>query len=507
MSSSSTSKPNAAGIQKLVIVGGGTAGWMAAAALAKILKSRIAIELVESDEIGTVGVGEATIPMINVFNHAVGIDENEFIRATNGTFKLGIEFVNWGKLGDRYIHGFGRFGQDLGSVDFHQYWLKQYLQGKAPDLEAFSINRMACRANKFMRPDASLANSPLSEIAYAFHFDAGLYAKFLRGISERAGVKRTEGKIGQVKQHQDGRIASVVLESGVEISGDLFLDCSGFQGLLIEKTLQTGYADWTHWLPCDRAVAVPCENAPQLTPYTRATAHKSGWQWRIPLQHRMGNGHVYCSSHISDDEAASVLLGNLDGKALADPRFLRFKTGMRKKIWNKNVVSVGLSSGFLEPLESTSIHLIQTTIAKLVSFFPDRDFAQDDIDEFNTQMAFEFESVRDFIILHYHVNQRDDSAFWIDCRNMAVPENLKQRIALWQSRGRLKRFNLELFAEVGWLQVLHGQNLRPQGAHALVDVLPEQDVDAFLGNIQNVIRRCVDLMPEHSAFIKDTCAA
>jgi tryptophan 7-halogenase len=507
MSSSSTPTSNAAGIQKLVIVGGGTAGWMAAAALSKILKQRISIELVESDEIGTVGVGEATIPMINIFNQAVGIDENEFIRATNGTFKLGIEFVNWGKLGDRYIHGFGRFGQDLGSVDFHQYWLRQYLQGKAPDLEAFSINRMACRANKFMRPDASLANSPLSEIAYAFHFDAGLYAKFLRGISERAGVKRTEGKIREVKQAVDGSIAGLVLESGIEITGDLFLDCSGFQGLLIEKTLQTGYEDWTHWLPCDRAVAVPCENSPQLLPYTRATAHKSGWQWRIPLQHRMGNGHVYCSSHISDDEAASVLLSNLDGKALAEPRFLRFKTGRRKKIWNKNVVSVGLSSGFLEPLESTSIHLIQTTIAKLVSFFPDQGFAQADIDEFNNQMVFEFESVRDFIILHYHVNQRDDSRFWVDCRNMAVPENLKQRIALWQSRGRLKRFNLELFAEVGWLQVLHGQNLRPLGAHALVDVLPQQDLDAFLGNIQTVIKRCVDLMPEHSAFIKQTCAA
>ncbi len=504
----SPSIANAApGIQRVVIVGGGTAGWMAAAALSKALRGKVSVRLVESDEIGTVGVGEATIPMINLFNKTIGIDENEFVRATHGTFKLGIEFVNWGKLGDRYIHGFGRFGQDLWLIDFYQYWLRQYLAGKAPDIEHYAINRIACRAGKFMRPQTDLPNSPLGEIAHAFHFDAGLYAKFLRKHSEAAGVRRTEGKVREVHQRAlDGFVEGITLESGERIDGDLFIDCSGFRGLLIEETLKTGYEDWSHWLPCDRALAVPCESAGTLLPYTRATAHTAGWQWRIPLQHRTGNGHVYCSRYVSDDEAAATLLANLDGKPLADPRPLKFTTGVRKKLWNKNVVAIGLSSGFMEPLESTSIHLIQTSIARLIELFPSSEFNAADVAEFNAQADFEFRSIRDFLVLHYTANQRDDSPFWRDCQNMTLPEGLQHRIALWQGHGRLKRFNNELFAEVAWLQVLHGQNIRPKDCHPLAKLLPESEVQDYLEGVRQVIAKCVDVMPLHADFVAEHCA-
>ncbi len=495
-------------VQKILIVGGGTAGWMTAAALSKVLKGKVSIELVESEEIGIVGVGEATIPMIQRFNKVLGIDEDEFIRETNGTFKLGIEFVNWGKLGDRYIHGFGKFGQELWTVDFHQYWRKMFQQGKALELDNYSITRMACRANKFMRPPADLPNSPLADIAYAFHFDAGLYAKYLRRLSEAAGVVRTEGKIAHTHlRAADGHIESVELENGSKLSADLFIDCSGFRGLLIEQALHTGYEDWTHWLPCDRALAVPCESVSPLTPYTRSTAHQAGWQWRIPLQNRIGNGHVYCSQFMSDDEAASVLLANLDGKPLADPRPLRFTTGKRNKLWNKNCVAIGLSSGFIEPLESTSIHLIQAAISQLIAFFPTKRFEQRDIDEFNAQADFQFTRIRDFIILHYHANQRDDSPFWTRCRDMDIPETLREKMEIYKTHGRIFRFNDELFSEVGWLQVMHGQGLRAESYHPLADVIDEQETHEYLEGIRDVITRCVDYMPGHAEFIAHHCAA
>ncbi len=495
-------------LRRVVIVGGGTSGWMAAAALSKVLRGQYDIQLIESEDIGTVGVGEATIPPIRLFNKIVELDEDEFVRETQGTFKLGIEFVNWGKLGHRYIHGFGRFGQELWTTDFHQYWLKMWLAGKAPDLEQYSITRRACRTGKFMRPPADMPNSPLADIAYAFHFDAGLYAKYLRRHAEKRGVVRTEGRIERVEQRlEDGFIQAVVMADGSRIEGDLFIDCSGFRGLLIEQTLKTGYEDWTHWLPCDRAMAVPCEHGGELTPYTRSTAHRAGWQWRIPLQHRIGNGHVYCSQHVSDDEATAVLLSNLDGVPLAEPRPLKFVTGKRNKTWNRNVVAVGLSGGFLEPLESTSIHLIQTAIGKLISLFPSAGFSQPDVDEFNAQMDFEFTRIRDFIILHYHLNQRTDSPFWQQCREMEVPESLNKRMALYRSHGRIFREASELFTEVGWLQVMHGQGLRPEGYNALVDVYSEEQIREFLGGIEEVIGKCVDVMPRHADYIAQHCAA
>ncbi len=510
LSANTMDEPATGPLQTIVIVGGGTAGWMTAAALSKTLRGKFKIELVESDEIGIVGVGEATIPMIRLFNQILEIDENEFIRATQATFKLGIEFVNWGALGDSYIHGFGKFGQQLWTTDFHQYWLKMWQAGKAPDLESYSINRMAARAGKFMRAASDVPNSPLAEIMHAFHFDAGLFAKYLSKYSQARGVLRHEGKISRVSQRPgDGFIDAVVLENGQRIAGELFIDCSGFRGLLIEQTLHTGYEDWSHWLPCDRALAVPCEHGPTgtLTPYTRATAQAAGWQWRIPLQHRIGNGYVYCSGHISDDEAAATLMAHLDGAAQAEPRPLRFVTGKRRKMWNRNVVAIGLSSGFLEPLESTSIQLIQTAIDKLLSFFPDRGFSRPDIDEFNAQMDFEYTRIRDFIILHYKLTRRDDTSFWRRCRDMEVPASLTQRMDLYRRHGRIFREANELFTPVAWLQVMHGQGLTPERYHPLVDVYGERETLDFLQGIEGVIQKCVAVMPTHERFIADNCAA
>jgi tryptophan halogenase len=489
-------------IKTIVIVGGGTAGWMAAASLSKILNGKYTIHLVESDEISTVGVGESTIPMIRLFNQVLGINEDEFMRETRATFKLGIEFVDWGKLGDTYMHGFGKFGQDLWTVDFYQYWLKMHQAGKAPDLERYSINRMAAKDAKFMRATSGHGNSPLADIVNAFHIDAGLYARYLRKYSEAHGVQRTEGKVVEVRLRQgDGHVESVVMENGEHIAGELFLDCSGFRALLIEGALKTGFEDWTHWLPCDRAWAVPCELGADLLPYTRATARPAGWQWRIGLQHRTGNGHVFASKFMSDDEAAAILMASLDGRALAAPKLLRFTTGKRKKVWNRNVVAVGLSSGFLEPLESTSIHLIQSTVARLVTFFPDQGLVQDDIDEFNRQCDFEVERIRDFLILHYHATERNDSPFWDYCRTMPIPESLRRKMALYRSHGRIVRDNNELFAEVGWLQVLHGQGIKAQGYHPLVDLLAEQEVAAYLEEVAGVVKKCVGVMPTHRDFL------
>ena len=495
-------------IKDIVIVGGGTAGWMTAAALSTMLNGRYNIRLVESDEIGIVGVGEATIPMIQRFNRVLGIDENEFMRATQGSFKLGVEFVNWGRLGDRYMHGFGRLGQDLATVPFDQYWQRMRMLGKAAPLEEYSITRMAARANKFMPARTDVPNSPLRDINYAYHFDASLYAKFLRKLAESRGVTRIEGRITHATRREgDGHVDAVVLESGERIAGELFIDCSGFRGLLIEQLLETGYEDWSHWLPADRALAVPCESAPVMTPYTRATAHKSGWQWRIPLQHRTGNGHVYCSRFISDDEAAATLLANLDGKPLADPRLIRFQTGMRKQAWSGNVVAIGLAGGFLEPIESTSIHLIQSAIQRLVDFFPDRRFSPVDRDEYNRQSRFEYERIRDFIILHYHLNQRSDSDYWKECAAMAIPDSLRHKMDLYRSHGRVVRVDNELFSEVGWIQVFEGQNMPIEGYHPLADTQSEADVADYLESVRAVIAKCVDVMPSHDEYIAKMCAA
>jgi tryptophan halogenase len=495
-------------LKKVLIVGGGTAGWVSASSLLVAGARKYQIELIESDQISTVGVGEATIPSILTFNTLLGINEDEFVRQTQATFKLGIEFRNWGALGDSYIHSFGTMGKDMELVDFHHYWLKMHLAGKVGRLDDYCINLLACEQNKCARTDSSQPNSPMADIRHAFHFDAGLYARFLRMNCEKQGVKRSEGKITSVQTNTEtGFVTSVTMENGDVHTADLFIDCSGFRGLLIEQTLHTGYEDWSHWLPCDSAWAVPCESVSPLRPYTRSTAHSAGWQWRIPLQHRIGNGHVYSSKYISHDEAASVLMNNLDGPALAEPRPVRFVTGRRKKFWNRNVVAIGLASGFIEPLESTSIHLIQTGIFRLVNLFPDLDFAAADIDEYNKQTIAEFEQVRDFIILHYHATSRTDTPFWTYCRTMEVPDALRRKMELFRTRGRVFRYAEDLFGETSWMQVMFGQGLQPAGYHPLVDGMSEDQIAKMLSNVKAVIGQVAQGMPTHEAFIAAHCKA
>lgn len=496
-------------IHTILIVGGGTAGWMAAAGLAKALGSSYTIRLVESEEIGTVGVGEATVPHLSFFNQMLELDEATFVRETQGTFKLGIQFNDWACLGDTYIHGFGAIGHDLGMLPFYQYWLKARAHGLADELDAYSINTASASRGRFMASASDApVGSPLASIHYAYHFDAGRYARFLRGYAEQRGVRRTEGRVAQtVLRPEDGFIEAVVLENGERIEADLFIDCSGFRGLLIEQALHTGYEEWTHWLPCDRALAVACEKVGPPTPYTRSTARIAGWQWRIPLQHRTGNGHVYSSAHISDDEAAAVLLANLDGKPLGDPRPLRFVTGRRKQFWNRNVVAMGLASGFMEPLESTSIYLIQIAIMRLIALFPRRGFSPVLRERFNAQSRVEQERIRDFLILHYKATERDDTAFWRQCRGMSIPSTLEDIIRLFKDSGGFFREGNEMFGPVSWVQVMIGQKLEPQGYHPLVDQMPLDDLLKFMAGIRSVIDNCVDAMPPHEAFIARHCAA
>ena len=495
-------------IKKLIIVGGGTAGWMAAAAFSKFLKNQFCeIVLIESDDIGTIGVGEATIPQIQVFNQSLNIDENDFVGKTQGSFKLGIEFVNWGKLGDSYIHAFGGVGNDMDAIPFYHYWLKLNKQGKSTDIGEYCFNSLAAKKNKFMR-SIDAGNSPLSNIAYAYHFDAGLYARYLRAYSEKLGVKRIEGRISNVNlDTQSGYIKSLNLESGLEIEGDFFIDCSGLHALLIGKTLNVGYEDWSHWLPCDTAWAVPSEKLDPLPSYTRATAHTAGWQWRIPLQHRTGNGHVFSRRFIDVEEAKQVLLNNIQGETIAEPRLIKFLTGRRKQFWNKNCVAVGLSSGFMEPLESTSIHLVQSAIARIMSVFPRKRISQVEIDIYNEQVGFEYERIRDFLILHYKVTSRNDSAFWNYCREMPVPDSLMQKIAVFKENAHVHRFNSELFNEISWVEVMLGQGIHPKGYHPLVDVVSSDEFTRRITHIKKVLDTAIDYLPSHENYITQNCKA
>ncbi|EJL30321.1 Tryptophan halogenase [Caulobacter sp. AP07] len=493
---------------KFVIVGGGTAGWMAAAALAHAFKGRVAeIELVESDEIGTVGVGEATIPPIQFLNSLLGIDEIEFIKKTQATFKLGIEFRDWKQLGHSYLHPFGPIGVPIEGVGFHHYWRRLREQGDTRGICDYSMSAVAAAKGKFVIAPRELPPG-VPPLAYAYHFDAGLYARFLREYAETRGVKRTEGKIVEVKQRaSDGFIEAVELEGGKRIEGDFFVDCSGFRGLLIEQTLKTGYEDWNHWLPCDRALAVPCDSVMPLTPYTRATARTAGWQWRIPLQHRIGNGYVYSSPFISDDEAAATLMANLDGAPRAEPRLLRFTAGRRKQAWNKNVVALGLASGFMEPLESTSIHLIQTGVMRLIALLPTRNHDPATVEEYNRLSKIEYEQIRDFIILHYRATERDDSELWRYCRRMALPDSLTHKIELFRERGKVARYEEQLFAEPSWIAVFLGQGVVPRDHDRLADVPPIADVERALFNIRDKITHIADRLMTHDEFIARHCKA
>jgi len=495
-------------VTRIVIVGGGTAGWMAAALLARVLEKRApTITVVESAQIGTIGVGEATIPPIRSFNGLLGVDENEFVRETGATFKLGIEFRNWGAQGHQYIHPFGKYGITIDRVAFHHHWLRVREAGDRTPLHEFSLSASAAYGGKFARPveDPRLI---LSSLSYAFHFDAALYAAWLRRYAEARGVTRVEGRVVDVElRGEDGFIRALCLEGERRIEGELFIDCSGFHGLLIEQALKTGYEDWTHWLPCDRAVAVPCESVVPLLPYTRATAHAAGWQWRIPLQHRIGNGHVYSSAFVSDDEATATLLANLDGKPLADPRPLRFTTGRRRKFWNRNCIALGLAAGFLEPLESTSIHLVQSGLTQLAAVFPDASFDPADAREYNRVQLAEFDRVRDFIILHYKQNARDDAPLWRQCRAMPIPPELEYRMQLFASSGRVMTEERDLFAESNWLSVMLGQGISPARHDPLADLVPLEETRRRLGELRGLIRATATAMPDHAAFIATHCQA
>jgi tryptophan halogenase len=493
-------------MRKILIVGGGTAGWMTAALFGKLFQGLYDIELVESEAIGTVGVGEATIPAIKTYNELIQLNEVEFMQRSQATFKLGIEFVDWVRSGHRYVHGFGVIGQDWEWLRCHQYWLRAHQRGRARDFDNYSINTAAALANKFMHARPEMKESPIGQIAYAFHFDASLYAKYLRSLAEMHGVRRTEGRIVDVRTTEDGDIAAVTLEGDREIEADFFIDCSGFRGLLIEQTLKTGYEDWSHWLRCDRAMAVPCARTEPLHPYTRATAREPGWQWRIGLQHRTGNGLVYSSKHIDDDAAEKLLLANLDGEQLANPNRLRFTSGKRRKMWNRNCVALGLSAGFLEPLESTSIHLVQSAAIRLVRLLPDAATDQATIDEFNRQCDFEWERIRDFIILHYWANQREGE-FWESLRTMELPKTLQDKIDVWRSNGRIFRENDELFAQESWIQVFIGQEIMPRSYDPLVAIKSDPQIEQYLGNIAATIQRCLDVMPGHDEYVRRYCPA
>jgi tryptophan halogenase len=488
-------------IKRVVIAGGGTAGWMAAALLGKTLGRGLDICLVESDDIGTIGVGEATIPPIIIYNRLLDLNEQKFMAAVQGTFKLGIEFANWRVPGESYFHSFGSTGTDHWTAGFQHFWLRGRERGLAGDYGDYCLELKAALAGRF----AQLPNNGMN---YAFHIDAGRYARYLREFSESFGVRRIEGKIVEV--HTDpgsGEIASLHLDGGQEVAGDLFIDCSGFRGLLIEQTLHAGFDDWSHWLPCDSAVAVQTQSVGDAIPYTRSTAREAGWQWRIPLQHRVGNGHVYCSRYLSDAAARETLLANVEGKLLTEPKTLKFHTGQRRRHWVRNCVAIGLAGGFIEPLESTAIHLIQRSLIRLMQMFPHTGIAQPDMDEFNRQTRIEFEHIRDFIVLHYHLTERDDTPFWRHCRSMQIPETLAHRIRLFRETGRVFRVPNELFAENSWIQVMMGQGIVPEQHHPAADLMDDAELGAFLGGIKERVDRTVAQLPTHQAFVDQYCPA
>jgi len=486
-------------IRKVVIAGGGTAGWMAAAALARQLGPLLEITLVESEDIGTVGVGESTIPTARTFNALLGIDEPAFMRATQATFKLGISFENWGEIGDRYIHSFGQVGKSTWMGGFHHFWMQAREQGFGDELGDYCFELKAAEQNKFFTGD----ESPLN---YAYHLDAGLYGRFLRGMAEADGVRRVEGKIASVRQRgEDGFVEALVMENGDVVAGDLFVDCTGFRGLLIEQTLKAGFEDWGHWLPTNSALAVQTRSTEPAVPYTRAIAHQAGWRWKIPLQHRVGNGLVYCNEYLSDDEAQAQLRAEIEGETLIPPRLIRYRTGRRRKTWDKNVVALGLASGFVEPLESTSIHLIMIGVTRLMQLFPFAGVSQAVVDRYNRQADDELEKIRDFIILHYKATERTDSPFWDRVREMEIPDSLAQRIELFRQSAQVYQAPGELFQVDSWLQVLLGQRVAPRAYHHMGRLMPPQQLKQALDDLKRNISGAVARLPQHQAFLDAYC--
>lgn len=483
-------------IQRIVIAGGGTAGWMAAAALSRLVGRPLSITLVESEEIGTVGVGEATIPTLLTINRLLQIPETDFIKFTKGTFKLGIRFENWLREGHDYIHSFGDTGRGCWAGGFHHFWLRGQQEGLADEYGEYCAELKAAEANRF----GILSDQKLN---YAYHLDATAYSQFLRGIAEASGARRVEGKIQRVALNsEDGFIEALELESGELIEGDLFIDCTGFRALLIEGALNTGFDDWSHWLPCDRAWAVQTELNEEPAPFTRAIAHDAGWRWRIPLQHRAGNGLVYCSAFLDDDSARERLLSAIPDQPLIEPKSIHFTTGQRNRYWNKNCIALGLSSGFIEPLESTSIHFIQNGIMWLLLMFPDQSLSKASIDEYNRKLRAESERIRDFIVLHYMANERLGDPFWDQCRHMTVPDSLSERIALFRDTGGVFKPQDDVFSENSWVQVMMGQGIKPAHYHNIADAMTREQLQAFLSEIKTDVRLRVDALPSHDAFVK-----
>jgi tryptophan halogenase len=485
-------------VRRVVIAGGGTAGWMTAACLSNTLGKGLDIRLVESDEIGTVGVGEATIPTLLTFNELAGIDEREFMAETQAVFKLGIKFEGWRDVGEDYIHSFGLTGKDHWTAGFQHFWLKGRDRKLARRYGEYCLELRAAEENRF-------AHLPRNGLNYAFHLNATAYAKYLRKLSEARGVKRVEGKIAEVTRHPDGDIAALRLADGAVLEADLFVDCTGMRGLLIGDTLGIKMQDWSHWLPCDRAIALQTGSVQPPIPYVRAIAHKFGWQWQIPLQHRVGNGMVYSSRHASDEQALTRLMSNIEGEMLTKPRVIPFKPGQRETVWERNCVAIGLSSGFLEPVESTSIHLIQRGIVRLLQLFPNEGVRQVDIDEYNVKTNSEMEHIRDFIILHYKVTNRTDSEFWNYCRTMSVPTSLQHRIDLFRESGRVFRSNSELFAENSWIQVMLGQGILPQQHHHIANLMDDANLGGFLEEIRARVERTVAQLPAHADYVARYC--
>ena len=498
------------GIKHIIIVGGGTAGWMAAAAMSRLIKgNELSVTLVESEAIGTVGVGEATIPPFVGFNQLLEISESEMLAEVQGSFKLGIQFENWGQVGESYIHPFGAYGYNMGGISFHHVWHMAKEKGDNRPIQVFNVETMAAYFGKFARSD-DFKNQDVPPVNYAYHLDAGRYAAFLRKYAEKRGVVRQEGKVNDVTlNNENGYIESITLESGAAIAGDLFIDCSGFRGLLIEQALETGYEEWTKWLPCDRAVALPCgrDDGGPPPPFTRAIAHKAGWQWQVPLQHRNGNGHVYCSEYMSDDEAHDILVGNIAGKPQADPNFLRFVTGRRKKFWNKNVVALGLAAGFMEPLESTSIHLINTGIDKLISMLSLDGITDAQRDTFNRLTVREYTRIRDFLVLHYNATQRTDSEFWNYVRTMEVPDSLREKVDLFRASGQIFREEDELFTETSWAAVMMGQGIPLTSHNPMAETFDPIKTKNELDDMERSIRAMVQNMPSHDQYLSHYCPA
>lgn len=494
-------------IRSIVILGGGSAGWMTALSLINALPSNCKITVVESDSIGTVGVGEATIPPIKDFNKRLGINEKDFLKATKGTFKLGIEFIDWAKKGHSYGHMFGQHGLPFDSLPLYQYWLKSKSEGNDLPFDAYSMAWVLAQSNKFDKPQGSYG-SVMGTFDYAYHFDAGLYARFLMEKAVKAGVNRKEGKVTTSDvDHKKSIIESITLESGEVISADFFVDCSGFKGILIEEALHSGYTDWTHLLPCDSAVAVPSKHTGPIAPITQSTARESGWQWRIPLQHRVGNGYVYSSKFISDDDAKKTLLDNIDGELIGEPKLIKYRTGHRNYPWKGNCVAIGLSSGFLEPLESTALHLIQSSINRFISLFPKQKLDTLSALEFNKQTIDEYDTVKDFIILHYHATERDDTEFWQFVSNMMIPDSLKYRIDQFKNSGHIISSKDELFGLDNWMSVLIGQNITPDSYSPVVDMRSNVDYKQFLKDIKYAIDGSAKVAPTHEKFIESFCKA